>query len=153
MLVLYRVAKARYPVFDGTGASLEGGRWNSPGRPVIYAATCLAGSLLELLVHAGPREKLPGAHHCARARFPDDVEVQLLDEAVFPGWEAPDSAVARAAGDAWLSEARSVALSVPALTARPFGRHVLLNPLHREFARIEIEPAVPIVWDTRLFRV
>ena len=48
----FRIADRRHPIFDGTGAKLNGGRWNSPGRPVIYAAETFAGGLLEALVHA-----------------------------------------------------------------------------------------------------
>ncbi len=67
MPIVFRITKTRYPVFDGTGAYLAGGRWDSPGHSVIYSPTCLAGSLLEVLVHAGRRQQLPGPHHCARA--------------------------------------------------------------------------------------
>ena len=42
----FRIADRRHPIFDGTGAKLTGGRWNSPGRPVIYAAETFAGALL-----------------------------------------------------------------------------------------------------------
>lgn len=51
--IAYRIADARYPIFDGTGDSLIGGRWNSPGRPPIYASLGYAGAMLELLVHGG----------------------------------------------------------------------------------------------------
>ena len=150
---VYLIAKARYPVFDGTGAYLEGGRWNSPGRPVVYGSTCLAGCLLEVLVHAGCLQKIPGAHHCARAEVPDDLAMETVDEARLPGWDAPDSSAARAFGDAWLAEARSAVLSVPAAAARPFGRNLLLNPAHPDFARIRLHPPEPIAWDARLFSV
>jgi RES domain-containing protein len=153
MPTVYRVAKARYPVFDGTGAYLEGGRWNSPGRPVVYGSTCLAGCLLEILVHAGRLQKVPGAHHCARAEIPDGVAVETVDEAALRGWEAEESAAARAYGDAWLAEGRTAVLSVPAAASRPLGRNLLLNPLHPDYARIRAEPGVPISWDARLFRV
>ena len=33
-LIGYRIGDARHPLFDGRGAMLEGGRWNSPGLPV-----------------------------------------------------------------------------------------------------------------------
>jgi hypothetical protein len=33
---IYRIADSRHPVWSGTGAMLVGGRFNSPGRPVIY---------------------------------------------------------------------------------------------------------------------
>lgn len=150
MPFIYRVTKAVRPVFDGTGAFLEGGRWNSAGRRVIYASTCLAGSLLELLVHAGMRQKLPGRHHCARAEIPDDVEIEHVDETRVPGWDAIDSAIARDLGDEWIATLRTAALSVPAVTAKPYGRHVLLNPIHPDFKRIRIGASVPIEWDARL---
>lgn len=153
MPAVYRVAKAKYPVFDGTGAYLAGGRWNSPGRPVVYGSTCLAGCLLEVLVHAGRMQKLPGAHHCARADVPDDLAVEAVDEARLPGWDATDSPAARAYGDAWLAEGRSAVLSVPAAASRPFGRNLLLNPLHPDYARIRPHPPEPVAWDARLFRV
>ena len=34
----YRIADRRHPIFDSMGAYLNGGRWNSVGRHVIYGA-------------------------------------------------------------------------------------------------------------------
>lgn len=153
MPFIYRVTKATRPVFDGTGAFLEGGRWNSPGRNVIYASTCLAGSLLELLVHTGMRQKLPGKHHCARAEIPDDLAIERVDETRLPGWDATDSVVARKLGDEWIATSRTAVLSVPAVTAKPYGRNLVLNADHPEFKRIRIGDGVPIEWDARLLSV
>ena len=71
MPTVFRLAKRRYPVYDGSGAALEGARWNSPGRVLIYASEHYATALLEKLVHAG-RTQLPGAHHAAAIEIPDD---------------------------------------------------------------------------------
>jgi RES domain-containing protein len=49
-LTAYRIADGRHPLFDGTGAALFGARWNSPGKPVIYAASTYSGALVEILV-------------------------------------------------------------------------------------------------------
>ncbi len=151
MPTIYRVCKARYPVFDGTGAARTGARWNSPGRPVVYASTCLAGSILEILAHAGRRLHLPGEHHGARAILPDDLPVERLESADLPGWAGDESAAARRYGDRWLAEARTAVLFAPSATAQPFGSNVLLNPEHAEFRRIVFEPPRPVVWDARLF--
>jgi RES domain-containing protein len=150
-LVVYRVSKVRYPVFDGTGAALRGGRWNSPGRPVVYGSEALAGSLLEILVHAGRRLKIPGRHHCARAFVPEDVAVEVVAADRVRGWDDDPSSSAVAFGNRWYDEQRSAVLRVPAASARPFGTHLLLNPQHPDFARIRIEAPVPIDWDARLF--
>jgi RES domain-containing protein len=150
-LVAFRAAKVRYPVFDGEGARLAGGRWHSAGRPLIYASTCLAGALLEIVVHLGVA-RLPGAHHAAMADIPDSVAREVLPAEGLPGWDAiPEAPVARAYGDRWLAEARSAVLLVPATTARPLQQHVLLNPLHPDYSRITILPAAPVEWDVRLF--
>jgi RES domain-containing protein len=150
--IAYRVCKTRYPVFDGTGAATVGGRWNSPGRPLVYCADSFAGSLLEILVHANAPVALPGAHHCARAGITDAVAVETLDEADLPGWMDEDPRIARAHGDLWLAEQRTAVLSVPAVTARPYGRNLLLNPVHPDFPQVVLEPAVPVSWDPRLLR-
>ncbi|HEX6370481.1 MAG TPA: RES domain-containing protein [Longimicrobium sp.] len=152
MIVAYRVCKVRYPVFDGTGAEIAGGRWNSRGRPLIYCADSFAGSLLEILVHANAPVALPGAHHCARAFAEDDIAVEVLEEADLPGWDDEDAVVSRSFGDRWLEEQRTAILSVPAATARPYGRNLLLNPAHPDYDRIVRESEVPVHWDVRLFR-
>lgn len=152
MIVAYRVCKTRYPVFDGSGAEMVGGRWNSPGRPLIYCADSFAGSLLEILVHANAPVSLPGTHHAARALAADDIAIEVLYEAVLPGWADEDAVISRQFGDRWLEEQRTAILSVPAATARPYGRNLLLNPHHPEYGRIILEPEVAVQWDARLFR-
>jgi len=152
MIVAYRVCKTRYPVFDGKGAEIAGGRWNSSGRPLIYCADSFAGALLEILVHANAPVALPGPHHCARALIDENLATESLDEDDLPGWEAEDAQISRAYGDQWLEEQRTVLLSVPAATARPYGRNLLLNPAHPDFARLVLGPEVAVSWDSRLFR-
>ena len=48
---VYRVCRARYARLDGEGARRAGGRWNSPGRTVVYMAESVALAVLENLVH------------------------------------------------------------------------------------------------------
>ena len=56
----WRLVHARYVVhaFDGEGARLYGGRWNSPGRPAVYTSGSLALAALEVLVHLKSRQEL-----------------------------------------------------------------------------------------------
>ena len=44
---------------DAAGARLHGGRWNSPGADVVYAALTYAGAILETRVHANIRTPPP----------------------------------------------------------------------------------------------
>lgn len=145
----YRTCKRRYDPLDTTGAREVGGRWNSPGRGVVYASDSFAGTLLEIIAHAEPR-RLPGPHHCSRVEIPPDVGVERLEADDLPGWDDEDLGASRDFGDAWLREKRTVALLVPAVPARPFGRNVLLDPEHPDFSKLVPEDPVAVSWDPRL---
>lgn len=150
MIQAWRVTKERYSPFVGTGAQLYGARWNSAGWPLIYAADSFAGALLEILAHSMRPRTLPGPHHAVRIDIPDDL-VEILDPNALPGWETKDSPEARAFGDQWLEEERSVVLIVPAVPSRPIGRNVLINPEHPDVSRIVVSDPFPVPWDDRLF--
>ena len=150
MPTVYRLAKRRYPVYDGSGAALEGARWNSPGRVLIYASEHYATAILEKLVHAG-RTQLPGAHHAAAIEIPDDLPSELFDPSLVPGWDVEDSAAAREYGDEWHGSARSAVLIVPSLPGQPIERNFIINPGHPDAARIRVMPSFDVVWDGRLF--
>jgi RES domain-containing protein len=150
-MIAWRICKQRHPVFDGTGAALVGARWNSSGRPVIYGADCLAGSILEILAHALRPRTLPGPHHGVRIDIPDDLAVEVLDGDALPGWEAPGSPAAREYGNRWFDEQRTPVLVVPAVTSRPAGRNVLINPTHPSAARLVVSDPFDVPWDERLF--
>jgi RES domain-containing protein len=150
MPVVYRLAKRRYPVYEGAGAALEGARWNSPGRALIYASEHYATAILEKLVHAG-RTMLPGAHHAAAIHIPDDLRSESLDPAAVSGWADEDSATARAYGDEWHRTQRSAVLIVPSIPGQPVERNFIINPGHPDAARIRVLPPFDVVWDGRLF--
>jgi len=49
-VTVYRLTSARFPRCDGEGARLYGGRWNSRGRAVLYAAATQSLAV-EILAH------------------------------------------------------------------------------------------------------
>ncbi|MBN3506430.1 RES family NAD+ phosphorylase [Burkholderia cenocepacia] len=147
---LYRIADTRHTVWSGTGAMLVGGRFNSPGRPVIYAALTFAGAMLEVLVHARIG-KVPKTHGWVEGTVPDGVAVERhTTESLPAGWDASAPQVARRFGDAWLTEARTAILVVPSVVARA-EFNVLVNPAHPDASRIVVTDSQPVVWDERLF--
>ena len=148
----YRVCKTRHAPDDGSGAARVGGRWNSPGRAVIYCGTSQAGAMLEILAHAN-RVKLPGEHHVATFTIPDSLVTDSVNAADVEGWDAPGSELARRIGDAWLQRAESAVLFVPSAIARPYERNVVINPSHADFAKLGMTPPVAVTWDERLFVV
>jgi RES domain-containing protein len=148
MMIAYRIADGRFPIYDGTGAMLHGGRWNSPGRPVIYAAETFAGAMLEVLVHAN-LSHIPHTHRSVRIEIPESL-IETVSAADVPGWVKPDLLASRAFGDRWLEEARSAALLVPGVATGGREHIMLIDPRHPEFARIVASSPEPVAWDSRL---
>jgi len=147
-LRFYRIADARFGPADGEGARLYGGRWNSPGRAVIYACETYSGAMLEKLVHTGGR--MPRHQVCVVFEAPDALAVEVLAEEAIEGWRSQDLRVARLAGDSWLDRGRTAVLKVPSMVF-PVEKNVVINPAHRDFRRIRTLGIEPVLWDQRLF--
>jgi RES domain-containing protein len=147
----FRIADRRHTLFDGTGAQRFGGRWNSPGRPMIYAAQTYAGALLEILVHAAIG-RVPETLAWIRILIPESAAVETLAPSTLPKWDAEDQRASRAYGDAWLASGRTAVLVVPSMVTLGIEHNVLLNPAHAEFGAITASRAGEVRWDRRLFR-
>jgi len=146
----FRIADARHTIFDGTGASLTGARWNSPGRRVIYAADSFAAAMLELLVHTRIG-KVPQSHKWIEITIPETVSVEIADSEAVLDWAAEDSEAARAFGDAWFDSRRSLILVVPSVVTSGLSRNVLINQEHPQFRELRVSEERNVVWDVRLF--
>lgn len=147
----FRIADRRFPIFDGTGARLVGGRWNSPGRSLIYAAETFAGAVLEVLVHSN-LSRVPKTHAAVEITIPETIAVETITSDALPGWDAEDQIVSRSFGDQWLAENRTAVLLVPGLVTRGREHNILLNPEHSEFKSITASSTQDVVWDERLFQ-
>ena len=147
---VYRIADSRHPIWDGTGAAMVGGRWNSPGRPVIYASLSYACAMLEILVHANIG-RIPATQACVVAEILEGIAIERHDAQSLPaGWDGDDPSVARRFGDQWLQEARCAVLVVPSVVAR-LECNALINPLHADASRLQVAPSQKVIWDQRLF--
>jgi RES domain-containing protein len=150
-MIAFRITNRRFTALDGAGAARNGGRWNSAGRRVVYAAATYAGAVLELLVHMSS-EPIPKTHMSVKITVPAHLAVERLVAGDLPGWDLEDRMVSQRFGDAWLDEARSVALRVPSVVLQGREFNLLLNPMHPDFSQIEVEAPEPVVWNPRLFR-
>ena len=147
---IFRIGDERHPIWDGTGAALIGGRWNSPGKPVIYGSLSYSCALLEILAHANIG-RIPTTQRFVVADVPDGVSVASYDEQSLPaGWDSENSNSARAFRDQWLKEGRAAVLIVPSVIAR-LDRNALVNPLHPEANQLMVTAPEKIIWDKRLF--
>ena len=80
----WRIAKRKHAgeAFTGEGAREYGGRWNSPGIPIVYTAEHASLAILEVLVHLGAAQLLPD-YVLFQLEF-DEALVEGLDEAALP---------------------------------------------------------------------
>jgi RES domain-containing protein len=140
-MVVWRLCRRPHADLTGEGARLFGGRWNSPGKPVVYLAEHPALAALEVRVHLDlPFELLPADFVFMRVGVPD----------------GPISAFAAPAdcttiGDAWLAEEQSSTLRVPSVLI-PHAWNVLLNPRHPDAAQAEMREVEAFSFDPRLWR-
>lgn len=140
--------------FSGEGARLYGGRWNSHGVSMVYAAQSLSLAQLGLLVHLEAEDVLRG--HWLFIPLEVAPEAVLTCEVVadlpldYAAWPAP--AATRSLGDAWVASAVSVGLTVPSAVT-PGERNLLLNPAHPGFAdAVVIGEPRRLILDQRLIK-
>jgi RES domain-containing protein len=104
------------------------------------------------LVHLSA--SLPDRYLIGPADIPDDLKVEVLDEAALPvDWSTLDpraQGFTRRFGDEWVTQQRSAALSVPSVVIGE--RNYVLNPAHPDFHRITFAEPTPFRFDARLFR-
>ncbi|HTY49258.1 MAG TPA: RES family NAD+ phosphorylase [Steroidobacteraceae bacterium] len=146
----FRLVSSQYvdQALSGIGAQRSGGRWNSKGMLMAYAAMSRSLALLELLVHV-PRTSVPRGYVMLPLLIPDDAIASV--DALPEGWDRlPYTAAVQQAGDAWLRSGGSPALRVPNAIVRQES-NLLINPTHARFTEIRTGKPEALVLDERLF--
>jgi RES domain-containing protein len=145
-VIVHRLAKAAYTALDGEGARLYGGRWNEPGRPMVYAAASPSLAILEVLVHLDlPPELMPDDYRLLAIDIPEDVPVERLDHTP----DDPDEC--RTLGEAFLDRGAALVLLAPSVVV-PQERNALINVRHPGMARVRLVRNEPFRLDPRLIR-
>ncbi len=151
MLTVWRLLKSRHAssAFNGEGARLYGGRWNSPGVRVAYAADSPALAVLEVLVHL-QNPRILESYSFVRAEIPEDLVVPLSPAGLPPDWaDSPVRPSTQSIGDSWIRNADSAVLKVPSTVVRP-AYNYLFNPDHPGYTRIVVSSPEPFDFDPRL---
>jgi RES domain-containing protein len=137
--------------FDGEGARLHGGRWNSPGTRVAYASDSIALAALEVLAHLQSTAVLQ-SYSLAAIRFPEEL-IEVLQPSSLPsGWRRfPSPPGNQAIGDHWVAQGRSLVLRVPSAII-PSASNYLINPGHPAYGDVVIERPERFAFDPRLLK-
>lgn len=150
---IWHICRARFAgeAFTGLGARRFGGRWNSPGVPMVYASTSLALAAIELFVHLEPNLQ-PDDMVSIAATLPAGEPARCLEPDGLPlNWWTDDFEPLRKLGDKWIGEKSSLALKVPSAAMRTEW-NVLINPLRPATREIEVEEPQEFLFDARMFR-
>jgi RES domain-containing protein len=132
----FRIVKRNFTAaaFSGLGARRFGGRWNSIGTSMVYAAGSLSLAVLEWRVHLA--QWPPPVLSVIEIAFDEGL---VWTPARLPsGWKqfpAPQSVAAF--GDAWVRSGRGAVMRVPSAVV-PEEWNYLLNPAHPDFGKINI---------------
>ena len=128
-------------------------RWHTRGHRIVYLSSTPASALLEILVHLEIEEEhLPRSYKLLEIQVPHDVGIEKVEdrEKLPNGWPKKLS-LTRALGDHWLVRNSSALLQVPSVLV-PHTSNFLLNPLHKEAARVLITSISRQGFDRRLLQ-
>ena len=152
IVTAWRIVKKRRlsGAFDGEGARITGGRWNSVGVPAVYTAGSISLAMLEMLVHEEP--SLVSSYSVFPVRFESALIENVNVVSMPPNWNTyPAPAAIVKIGDDWLRSGRSVVLRVPSAIVASESNY-LLNPKHKDFSTIVIGSPEDLPIDSRLAR-
>ena len=149
-MILYRIGKTQFANdLEGTGAKLNGGRWNHEGVPCIYCAASRALSLLEYSAHV-TLDTIPKALSFTSFDVPDEsihVPKMVQLPANWNAWPHPKEA--RDFGTVLLRKNKHAVLQFPsAIIAEEF--IYVINPLHPRMKLIKIVDVRGYLYDARL---
>ena len=149
---VWRISRHEYAAFDGEGGKITSGRWHHRGFPIIYTGGSLALAALEFFVHLPFGISLTG-FVAVSADIPDRFGVEPLDMTTLPKqWRNQDHIeTLRDAGTEWLRTRPTAVLAVPSAVI-PVETNYLLNPAHKDFKRIRINPPEPFEFDYRMWK-
>ena len=151
-ITAFRITQNRFAraAFDGEGARLYGGRWNSPGTAMVYLASSISLATLELLVHTDDFTTIAGNYCIIEVEFDQSLVLKPPARELPMHWDSHVvSPATQLYGDHWAQGLASVVLEVPSAVV-PAESVFLLNPRHKDFAKVEIGAAAHLRIDQRL---
>jgi RES domain-containing protein len=137
--------------FDGEGARLYGGRWNSVGVPMVYASEHQSLAALEVRVHID-KTRMRKLYKSFAFHFDEDLMEVFRVGGLPKDWQQePPPPSLQQLGDNWAKSNASVVLAVPSVII-PKELIYLINPKHPDFVRLKIEKPTDFLFDPRMFK-
>lgn len=148
-MILWRISN--YPDLLGIGGLYASARWHTVGKPVVYLAENPSSALLETLVHLELDEsEQPEHYRLLKVEVDKDVSFEEIALESLPSLWKNNELSTRARGDVWIEASATALLRVPSAIT-PETWNWLLNPRHRDAARVRIIASATYPYDLRLF--
>ncbi len=150
-MFVYRVANVKYKAstLSGIGAEKVGGRWNEVGTRAVYCSENISLALLEYYVHSENIATLPREILVAKIQIPDEFIITELDELPQNWNQYPYGTQTTKVFTNLAQDRNFFALRVPS-TVVSLESNIMLNPLYKEFGKVEITEFIQLPIDVRL---
>jgi RES domain-containing protein len=151
-MIVYRISNAAYSDdISGTGAKLNGARWNSKGIPMLYTSAHISLAVLEMLVNTQFKDYAIELD-LIYIRIPDDfIPTEIKLAKIKAGWKE-DHDYTKFMGDEFIGQNNSLILQVPSAVIQEEYNY-LINPIHPDFKKIKIQKTKSFWPDQRLFSI
>lgn len=147
-MILYRLTTGKFANdISGTGAKINGGRWNPAGIAGLYTSQYISLAILEILVRA-TKNTSPDSYTLTSFEISDNSIYQVQLKKLKKEWKY-DLKYTQGIGEDFLNENQSLCLQVPSAIV-PQENNFLLNPLHPDFKKVKIVGSELLELDKRL---
>jgi RES domain-containing protein len=148
---LFRITRKKYKndYLSGSGAGINGGRWNEIETPILYTSQSRSLALVEILVHLEIPEP-PADIVLIVIYIPDSTFIETISSKQLSQKWKNSVDESRTFGTKWAKAESSLALKVPSVVVRN-EYNVLLNCRHEDFGQVKVIDTEKVDLDRRLF--
>ena len=151
-MIVHRISNAGFSDdISGTGAKINGSRWNSKGIPVLYTSQFISLAVLEMLVNTNFKDYAI-ALDLMYINFPDEQSITSIDLKHLKNNWKEDFEYTRYIGDEFFKQKQSLILKVPSAVIQEEYNY-LANPLHEDFKKVKLVKTKSFWPDERLFKI
>jgi RES domain-containing protein len=151
-MIVYRISNIEFSNdISGTGAKINGSRWNSKGFPVLYTSQFISLAVLEMLVNTNFKDYAI-ALDLMYINLPDAQSIVNIDLKHLKNNWKDDFEYTRYMGDEFFKQKESLILKVPSSVIQEEYNY-LVNPLHGDFKKIKLVKTKSFWPDERLFKI
>jgi len=148
---LYRACSYKYlHDLSGSGARINGGRWNSVGKAALYTSESKSLAILEVLANT-PLAILRAGFSILTLELTSNFSTDEYALKDLPsGWNTyPVPISITRIGDRWLTAGKTLLLKVPSVIV-PSEYNVIINPAHPGFNKIKVTTTEELMIDKRI---